>query len=155
MGLSVPELLASMKDESTGKILPWLYDVVCKLDPTSQRNFDRALLGGIYLKLSEISRSSAFGSNYFRITPVQADTTPQKIIERDTRNLVRKVSVWVDAASGGPTPTIRISTSGAGTSTGGIRVNAGQVNVIGEVPPNQELWIASTTALNCYIVEVA
>ena len=155
MGLSISDLLGTMKSELVDKLSPWLYAIVCKLDPRQQVHFDRVLLAGIYLKLSEIARGSTFGSNYFSIKPVTAGTDPQKIVERDSRNLVRKISVWVDAGSGGPTPVIRISTSGSGSGAGGVRVNAGQVNVIGEVPPSQELWIASNTPLNCYIVEIA
>lgn len=151
MAVSVSEMLAQMKTDLVDRLGPWLFDMVCKMPIGMQANFDRVLLAGIYLKLAEIARGSTFGSNYMRITPVTLGTSPVKILERDTRNLVRKVTVWVDSSVGGPSPTIRVSASGDGA---GMRINAGSSNVIGEVPPNQELWASSSTAIQAYVVEV-
>ena len=133
----------------------WIRAIVCKLQPAEQAIYDRAILAGIYARLSEIAKASTFGQNAFEIRPYTANATPQKIVERDTMGRVRKITIWTDAASGGPTPTIRISTSGAGTASGGVRINAGQANTIGEIPPNTELWIASTASMPVYVVEVA
>lgn len=155
MAISVKDLLDSLREEITTVISPWVYKIVCSLPQEYQRHFDRVLLAGIYVKLAELTRASAFGQNSFSIRPFTLNTTPQKIVDRNNTNLVRKVTIWVDAASGGPTPTIRISTSGTGTASGGIRVNAGQSNLIGEVPPNQELWAAASTAMAAYVVEVS
>mgnify|MGYP001578137874 FL=1 len=155
MALSLTNLLDSMKEELVSTLSPWLYGIICKLPPEYQPHFDRVLLSGIYLKLASIERASAFGTNYFRITPYTLSSTPQKILERDAQQLVRKVSIWIDAASGGPTPTIRISTLGTGTGGGGIRVNAGTVNELGEVPSTTELHGASTTSTVIYVIERA
>lgn len=157
MALSINSLLNELGAELETKIQPWLDKVVCKLDHQHQAYFDRQLLMGIYLQLAKIARASAFGSTYFRISPkaLTANASAIKIIERDSQDLVRKVSIWVDAASGGPTPTIRIGTSATGTGGGGIRINAGQVNELGEVPSNMELWAASTATINLYVIERA
>ena len=113
------------------------------------------LLYVIAAKLSELTQASTFGNHYFRIQSYSLNTVPVKILERDSQKFVRKVSLWVDSQTGGPTVTIRVSTGGSGTGGGGIRVLAGQVNELQEVPPDTELWAASTTAINCYVVERA
>lgn len=157
MGLSKIALLKDIGAELETQIQPWLDKYICALDHQHQAHFDRQLLMGILMKLTEMSRSASFGSNYFRITPVSltAGGAAQRLVSRETQDLVRKVSVWIDAASGGPTPTIRISTGSSGTGGGGIRVNAGQVNELGEVPSNQELWVSSTATINLYVIERA
>mgnify|MGYP001580414555 CR=1 FL=1 len=155
MAISVKDLLDGLREEITDVISPWVYKIVCSLPQEYQRHFDRVLLAGIYVKLSELTRASAFGQNGFNIRPVMLGTTPIKLVERNNQNLVRKVTIWVDAASGGPTPTIRLSTSGTTSASGGIRVNAGQANAIGEVPPNQELWGSASTSIAAYVVEVS
>ena len=113
------------------------------------------LLGGIFLQLKELREASSFGTNYFNIVPFELGTVPIRILEKEPNGLVRKVSFWIDSASGGPTPTIRISRSGSSTAGGGIRVNAGQVNELGEVPPGTELWAAASTTIVGYIIERA
>lgn len=156
MALTTNSLLDELGEELT-TIQPWVIRAASRLDARGQAGFDRQLLMGIYLQLAKIARASTFGSTYFRITPktLTASAAAIKIIEREREDLVRKVSIWVDPGSGGPTPTIRISTGPTGTGGGGIRVNAGQVNELGEVPSNTELWGASTATINLYVIERA
>lgn len=114
------------------------------------------LLSGIFLTLREIAEASSFGNVRFDLRPVSLNTVPIRILERDeTTRRVRKVSLWVDSASGGPTPTIRVGKGTTSVNGGGIRVNAGQVNEIGEVPADVELWAAASTPINAYIIEHA
>ena len=113
------------------------------------------LLSAIFLTLNDIKNASNFGLTKFEINPVALDTIPVKILVVDTQGRVRKVSVWIDSASGGPAPTIRIGKAATSSNGGGIRVIAGQVNELGEVPPDVELWGASSTAINAYIIERA
>ena len=93
------------------------------------------LLAGIFLSMREIATSANFGNTRFDVRPVNLNTTAIKILDRDevTRK-VRKVSLWIDSASGGPTPTIRVGKGSTSPNGGGVRVNAGQVNELGEVP---------------------
>lgn len=111
------------------------------------------LLAGVWFELREIKEAIQFGYTRFDILPVSLNTTAVKILQREINGKPRKVSIWVDSATGGPTPTIRISKGAGGTSGGGFRINAGQLNDIGEVAPDVELWGISTTAINAYVIE--
>ena|SRR3990167_4656518 len=110
-------------------------------------------LSGIYLKLAALQQASTFGANKFSIEPFTLTTTPQKILVKDISGRVRKVAVWVDSASGGPTPTIRVGIAASSANGGGVRVSAGQVNEIGEVPPSVELWAVASTSIAVYVLE--
>lgn len=134
------------------KVIPWV-DELCRSTQHPNR-LAAYLLGGIYLKLGELVDSATFGANYFRISPYVLAPTPVRILEKDPDKRVRKISVWIDNASGGPTPTIRIN---QGSGSGGFRVNAGQVNEIGEISPDTELWGSSTltAGINAYVIERA
>ena len=107
---------------------------------------------GIYLKLEEMADAMSFGAHDFAIEPITLTTTPIKILEKNIGGRVRKVDLWVDSATGGPTPTIRVGTAASGSGGGGVRVSAGQVNPIGEVPPNVELWASASTTINAYVL---
>lgn len=135
----------------TERAAPLANDVVCKYGQQS----GLVLLAGIFLKLGKMAQTMTFGANKWSITPFTLDTTPKKILEKDINGLVRKISVWVDSASGGPTPTIRVGGSATSANGGGVRVSAGQVNEIGEVPPGTELWAASSTSIAVYVLERA
>ncbi len=131
--------------------VPLANEVICKYKDQAAV----VLLAGIMLKLDALTESSTFGQAKWNLTAYNLTTTPQKILERDLTGKVRKVSCWLDSASGGPTPTIRVGQSATSSSGGGVRVSAGQVNEIGEVGPSVELWAASSTAIAMYVIERA
>lgn len=149
------DIYRQLTEEMRERVMPWWQEFQCRLDKSVQPWADRLLLAGILTELRELRHALNFGANYFRMTPAALNTTPTKLVEKEPSGRVRKVSIWVDAASGGPTPTIRIGTSDTSVNGGGIRINAGTVNEIGEVPPGTELWGASSTAINVYVIERA
>ena len=135
-----------------GKVQRFLCDLQNKF---GGQNVAPMLLAGIFLQLRELNDAVNFGATKFDIRPVLLTTTAQKIVERDVEKRVRKVSVWIDSASGGPVPTIRIGKSASSSNSGGIRVNAGQVNELGEVPPDTELYGVASTSIQIYVIERA
>lgn len=136
----------------------WVTDLACGEFKDNPAQLVPMLLGLIALRLGQMQQTSKTGSAYWRITPVSipaSTATPVKMLEKQTDGLVRTVLLWVDNASGGPTPTIRVSTAKGSTSSGGIRVNAGQSNELGNIPPDVELWAISSTAIQAYVIEYA
>ena len=148
-------LIEKLTEDFKKAVIPWWQEVYCRLSKDERLLSTNFLLAGVLQELHKLRNSLNFGSNYFNITPYTLGPTSTKILERENSGRVRKVTVWVDAASGGPTPTLRIGTSDTGSGGGGFRVNAGAMNEIGEVPPHVELWAASSTAINVYVIERA
>lgn len=134
------------------KAVPWVDGIKKCVNPEFLIAY---LLGGILLQLKALTEAATFGSHYFKINAFTLTTVPARIIEKDPQGLVRKISFWVDSAAGGPTPTIRISQGASSSNGGGIRINAGQVNEIGEIPHGTELWASASTSIVCYVIERA
>ena len=112
------------------------------------------LLGAIFLTLRQLlEESKPFGMTSYRISPIQLTSIPQRIVERQPEGRLRKVSFGIDSAVGGPTPTIRFGNGSVSATTGGVRLNAGVINDLGEVPPDVELFAASSTDIAAYVIE--
>ena len=118
------------------RVIPWWSELACRL-PNGQGQFAVPfLLAAIFLQLREMTEGQKFGSNSFRIDPFTLGAEPVRILEADPASRMRKVQIWVDAATGGPLPTIRVSTGASGTGGGGIRILPGQMNDLDVVPAN-------------------
>lgn len=135
----------------TNHAAPLGNNVFCKYGDKSNLVLQAAIL----LKLAQLERSMLFGAEKFTVTPFTLTSTPQKVLTKDIAGRVRNVSFWVDSASGGPTPTIRIGTSASSSNSGGARISAGQVNEFGNVSPDVELYAVSDTSIVVYVVERA
>lgn len=108
------------------------------------------LLTGILVKLQELIDVNELGTRRFDIRAISLGSVPIKILDRDPSSQGREVSIWLDPASGGPTPVVKISTSGAG----GFRVNAGEVSELGRVPAETELWgVCTNTTISGVLIE--
>lgn len=141
--------------EELADIPRWMDQWLCQL-PTPQLAVPY-LLGYIALKLSSLEKTGQFGANYYDIRPVTLGdgTGPKLIIDKQSQGLVRKAVLWIDSATGGPTPIIRVSKGANSYTGGGIKVNASQSNDLGEIPPNVQLFADANTAINGYIIEWA
>jgi hypothetical protein len=118
--------------------------------------FNSYLLFAILTTLRELVEGAVpLGMIYTRITPAQLDTTPVKVLAKEEGGRLRKVAIGIDSAVGGPTPTIRFGNSSVSAGGGGIRLNAGVMTELGEVSPDTELWVASSTPIAAYIIERA
>ena len=154
--MTVPEILTNAISFLQSRVVPWTNKVLDDVVSVSQRpTVPTFLLSGIYLKLSEMVESLSIGSHYYNILPVSltAANGAQLIVDIQPQGRLRKVSIWADAASGGPLPTLRISKNASGTSSGGIRISPGEVSELGEVPANVKLYAAATQALVLYVIE--
>ena len=150
------DLFKGLRAELESRVIPWWDRFVCNLDGERKQFAERYLLSHILFKLQELIAALNFGSNVFRITPYTLTSDPQRIVEREPNGRVRKVSIWLDPGSGGPTPIIRVGTSDTSANTGGIRVSAGTVAEMGEVHDKAELWaVCTNTSLNVYVIERA
>ena len=153
---NVTEILHSAVEFLRVKVIPWTDEILCNLvDDRRRLNVPTYLLGGVYVTLKEISNALAFGSHYYNINPVTLTSTGGAVLIVDTQNQgrVRKVSIWADAASGGPLPVLRISKTASGTSSGGIRISPGQVSELGEVPASVRLYAVSSQTITVYVIE--
>lgn len=147
------DVLNSAMEETLGDVRRWMKSATCQLEAAE---VVPTLLSGIYLKLTELAKTSSFGNNYYDIRPVTIlPDQPVLLVDKQNQGLVRKVVLWIDNASGGPTPTIRVSKGATNYTSGGVRVNAGQSNELGEIPPNVQLWGSSSYAINAYVIEWA
>lgn len=147
------DILNSSMEEMLGDVRRWMKQATCELSPPE---VVPTLLSGIYLKLCELAKTSSFGNNYYDIRPVTMNPTdPVLLVDRQNQGMVRKVVLWIDNASGGPTPYIRVSKGATNYASGGVRVNAGQSNEMGEIPPNVQLWGSASVAINAYVIEWA
>lgn len=146
--------LRRARDFLETRVIPWWQEVVCKLAPAQAISL---LLTAIYLQLREMGEQQQFGGTYLRITPyaLVANGAAVKVLEKESQGRLRKVSIWVDAATGGPLPTLRISTGATSAAGGGLRVLPGSPNELGEVPFATELWASSTAAVTLYVIERA
>jgi hypothetical protein len=117
-------------------------------------NVEAYLLAAILKELVDLN-ASGVGGTKFEITPYTLTTVAQKILPKEPQGRTRDVSIWIDAASGGPTPTIRIGSSSVSAGGAGVRVNAGQVSELGRIEPNAELYAAASTDMNIYVIERA
>ena len=138
----------------TGRTKKTIDDLYCQLSVQDGRKMPAYLLFFIAAKLVDFGKSVSFGSNYFRISPYTLTTEPVLILDLEPAGLVRKVSLAIDLATGGPAPSIRLST-GASNSGSGVQLTPGQFNEIGEIEPKTKLYAASTANVNCYVVERA
>ena len=136
-------------------VVGWTDEFVCKVLQARQANAPVYLLSGIYLKVCELVNAMGFGNNFYRITPVSltAGGEPEPICDVQSQGRVRKISIWVDIATGGPLPIIRISTGASGSSSGGLRIAPGTVSELGEVPANTRLYVASSQDVTMYVIE--
>lgn len=142
--------------DSLQEILKWSDNVICRVvESKKMPNIPTYFLAGIFLTLQEIANSIQFGNNYYDIRPVSltASGAPQLICDVQQQGRVRKVSIFSDAASGGPLPIIRISKSGTGSGSGGVRIAPGAISELGEVPASVKLWVSSSAAINLYVIE--
>lgn len=146
------KLLTRARDFFDNKVVPWWTETVCRLPKEIQPFIIPFLLSAIYLQLREMADGMQFGANSLRIQPVTLGPVPVKLVDRDIDGKARKVQLWVDSASGGPFPLIRISTGATGTAGGGISVIPGQMNDLDMVPANVTLWGAADSAINAYVV---
>ena len=128
----------------------WVDDWICALTAAHLPNAEVYLLGGIYEKLDALAAAQPTGLG-LTITPYTLGTDGIRILEKDTLDRVRDVSIWVESATGGPLPVLRIGLSGA-SSTAGVRVIPGQVNDIGIIPADTELFAASSVAITIYVI---
>ena len=149
------EQLSKSLETFKGEVIKFADSIICQVvDPAKRPNIPTYLLAGIYMVLSEMANSLQFGNNYYDIRPVVlAAGVPQQICDVQTQGRVRKISIFTDAATGGPLPTIRISKSGTGSGSGGVRIVAGAISELGEVPANVKLWVTSSAAINLYVIE--
>ncbi len=143
--------LTAGRDFLAGKAKPWLENFVCDITPPAL--VIPLLLSGIFLKLVELVAAMQ-GGDQFDIQPINVAVANQnyQLLDADTRGRTRDVSVWVDSASGGPLPTIRISKDGSGAGSGGLRIMPGQVNELGKVPPDTKLFVSATQPIAMYII---
>lgn len=148
------DILAENRHLLLADVQKWLSDLACNDLQSTPQLLVPGLLSLIALRLGQM-QNNRVGANYYRITPVLLTTDGQRIVEQQPEGLVRKVILFVDNASGGPTPTIRVGTNKGGTASGGVRVNAGVGSELGEVPPFVELWAASTVNIQGYVIEFA
>ena len=139
------------------EVIPWYRDMSCGLNEKLAPHLGHLLLAGIYLSVLRLLEVQQFGANQLDIRAVKlvASADATRIVDTERNGRVRKVTLWIDAATGGPVPTIRISTSGSGAAGGGIRVLPGQANALGEVPASVKLYAASSQNVNLYVLEVA
>ena len=103
------------------------------------------------LATKSLLEEGAFG-NDFRITPVTIGITPTQILDTDNTGRVRKVTLAVDSAVGGPN-TIRVGQGAVSTNGGGFRINAGAFNELGEVGPDVKLMAVAAAAIQAYTIE--
>lgn len=146
------EILRENREALLGDVRKWVTDIACQDLNSNPAVLVPSLLALNALLLGKLHQAQQ-GGNFYRITPFRLGAEGQKIIEKQNDGLLRTVIVVVDNASGGPTPTIRISENKGGTLSGGIRINAGQGTNIGEVPADKELWGGSDTAISAYVIE--
>lgn len=146
-----PFSLLKENSELLNDVQQWVQKLACAQDNPAL--LVPSLLGLIALRLAQLQ--SPFGSNYYRITPVNLTTDGQVIVDVQSDGLVRKVIIVVDNPSGGPAVTIRIGTSKGNTTNGGIRVNTGQSTELGEVHPQTKLWAAASSNICAYVIEYA
>lgn len=110
----------------------------------------------IAMLLDELRRTASFGTHYYRLTPVQLSTAVKQVVDKNTQGLVRKVDIWVDNIVGGAVPNIRVGTQGSVSSDrGGIRIVAGQMNELGEIPPDVQLYAIASSNIQVYVIEKA
>lgn len=129
-------------------------EAVCKLEKSNYG--DTFFLGAILLSLRQLlEESKPLGMAYYRITPIQLTGTPKKVVEKQPEGRLRKVSFAIDSAVGGPTPTIRFGNSSVSATAGGVRLTAGSIHDLGEMPPDMELYAASNVDIAAYIIERA
>jgi hypothetical protein len=150
------QFLSRTKEFLEGKAYPWWRDIICKWEEQAKTNAASLLLGGILLKLSELTETMGQGGLYWRITPFTSVGGQQaiKVIDIEVQGRMRDCSIWVDANIGGPMPTIRLSTGGSGGG-GGVSIVPGGPNELGKVPANTKLFISSDVTVNGYIIERA
>jgi len=139
------------RDYLLGRVKPWLEGIVCDISPPAL--VVPLILSGIYLKLVELVALQQ-GGEVYDIQPVTIPAANQVVLllDNDSNGRVRDVSVWVDAASGGPLPTIRISKDASGSGGGGVRVSPGTSNELGKVPANVKLYVSSTAAISMFVI---
>lgn len=133
-------------------VLPWTNELVCKVLELSAAPGAAPvyLLAAILAAMRELQ----FGNRFYNIVPRTLGTEPVLVLDEQPQGHARKVKVWIDTASGGPLPTIRISTGASSTSSGGIRVAAGGSEELGLVPAKTRLYAASSSATTVmYVVE--
>ncbi len=157
------KILSENRQLMLADVQKWISDIACQdlQSPQAIAQLIPMLLGLVSLRLGQLVNNQATGANYYRITPVTLKLEGQRIVERQTDGLVRTVLLFIDKASGGPTPTIRVSTSKGGAQTGGISVDAGQAHELGNVKADIELWasvyVSSNSAFTipAYVIEFA
>jgi len=137
------------------RTVPWWREVVCAWPADVRKHATELLLAGIFLGIRDLSEGLQQGGAYFRITPfrVMANDEAVLVLDVEAMGRVREVSLWLDSAVGLPDPSIRLSTSGSGTTGNGVRVIPGGPNELGKVPPNTKLYVASDVTLNGYVIE--
>lgn len=153
-------VLADNRELMLGDVRKWLTDLACGDLKDQPAMLTPLLLGVIALRLGQLVNNRAVGASYYRITPFTLGNQGQRIIEKQNDGLVRTVMLWVDKASGGPTPYLRVGTQkvdmqAGQTGSGGIQVNAGQQNELGNVRPEVEMWAASSVQINAFVIEFA
>ena len=154
---NLPKSIERAKDFFENQVFPFWRQVVCKWPEDLRGMVVPLMLGGIFMKLNELVERLGQGSTYFRITPfvLVAGDSAIKVVQKETQGLTRRVFVWVDSAIGAPDPVIRIGTSRASSSAGGVALIPGQSNEIGKIPYDTELWMSSAQNITVYIVEEA
>ncbi len=148
--MSVYTDLTAAKDYLIGKVGPWANDVACALPPGL---VIPTLLSGIYLKLAElVELSQSAGIMDIQPLTVTGGSPSVMMLDVDPAGRSREVTVWIDLATGGPMPTIRISKDASGSGGGGIRVTPGQVNELGKIPGNIKLYIGADADTQLYVM---
>ena len=154
------DILVANRQMMLSDVRKWLTDIACGDLKDAPNLLTPMLLGLIALRLGQLVNQKTPGANYYRITSFTLQNEGQRIIEKQVDGLVRTAFLWVDKGSGGATPYIRVGTSKVNMvagqiGSGGIQVNAGQSNELGNVRPETELWAASSIAIMAYVIEFA
>ena len=155
------KVLVENRELLLADVQKWVSDIACK-DLDNPTLMVPMLLGLIALRLGQLVKNQATGSNYYRITPFTLKNEGQLIVEKQNDDLVRTVLIFIDKASGGPTPTIRVGTSKGSAGAGnGVSVDAGKAHELGNVRSDVELWASvfvsgnTSFTLQCYVIEFA
>ena len=155
------KVLADNRELLLADVQKWISDIACK-ELENPALLTPLLLGLIALRLGQLVKNQATGSNYYRITPFTLRNEGQLIVEKQNDDLVRTVLLFIDKASGGLTPTVRVGTSKGSAGAGnGVSVDAGKAHELGNIRSDVELWASvfvsanTTYTLQCYVIEFA
>ncbi len=147
--------LERARDAIVNEAYPWYQKFCSWLPPEAQKTIIPILLAANFLALRKLVESIGRSGGLYDIRPYQltANASAKLIVDVDKQGRPREVAVWVDSAVGLPDPTIRVGVDGGATTGAGIRVKPGDVNELGQVPPDTRLYVASDVDITLYVIE--